>query len=171
MRRIDAVDGWMLMFVVEITFLLQNGRGCSVGEPTGLLVGQRCTRVRLIVVFGDGRDVQLGLIRCLAIRFVLQLGVLRLRLLELRLSNHRLLDTLEVRTGTGASSSTGITAVSSQGGTLVHVGRRWLVAGDSDRLWANTHILGIEAVEAIVANVSGVLVGGEGGGRGGQFLI
>lgn len=56
-RCVDAVDGRMLMFVVKVAFLLQNGRCRPVVVSTGFLVGQRCTRVRLIVVFGDGRDV------------------------------------------------------------------------------------------------------------------
>lgn len=75
-----------------------------------------------------------------------------------------------MRTWASASSSAGITAVSSKSRTLVHVGRR-LVAGGSDRLRPDTHILGIEAIEAIVTDVTRVLIGGEGGGRGGQFLI
>lgn len=58
----------------------------------------------------------------------------------------------------------------SQRSTLVYVGRG-LVTSGSDRLWANTHIFRVEAVEAIVANVTGVLIGSEGSGRGGQFLI
>lgn len=54
MRGVDAVDGRMLVLAVKVTFLFQDGRSWSIGESTGLLVGQRSTRVRLIVVFGDG---------------------------------------------------------------------------------------------------------------------
>lgn len=111
----------------------------------------------MIVVFRDGGDVQLRLIRYLAIRFVLQLSMLRLRLLELRRSDHWLLDALQMGTGTGASSSTGIASMGPQGGTLVHIGRH-LVSGSSDRLRTDTHILRVEPVEAVVANVTWIFI-------------
>lgn len=116
----------------------------------------------MIVVFGDGGDIQLRLIRYLAIRLVLQLGMLRLRLLELRLSDHRLLNALQMGTWAGASSSTSIASVGSQSGTFVHIGRR-LVPGSSDRFRTDAYILWIEPVEAIVANVTRIFLRKGGG--------